>query len=184
MPYRDPRETITRTVLRYPADGDEPYFMEMEFSTAGAAAHQYTHWTTALDLRTVFGKYTHLSTRVRFIDVLNQVEDPLTEGEYCMYHNIDPKLPKNLSVSKVLGIDLFLPQDRPFWRGDVLVAKSKEWPEPLLPGKGAHKDWDNLRPYMRDVMARCLRDWYHSNEWKNSLQDEIEFSAFQVFLRQ
>ncbi|KNZ74689.1 hypothetical protein J132_06444 [Termitomyces sp. J132] len=138
---RHPLDTISPDVLIYPADGKEPYITRMEFNQAGAK-HPFGLYTTAVDLRSTYGKSLQ-GIRRQLLTVENQPDKEL-EGDYCIYFNIDRKLPLNLAMARIAGINPKHPGTRPTWRGDVVVVKEKEWPEPSYGLRWGQITWTGL----------------------------------------
>ncbi|KAJ6491022.1 hypothetical protein C8R45DRAFT_991355 [Mycena sanguinolenta] len=172
---RDPHETIIRDVLLFPAEGGEPRILPMTFSEAGAESNPYGLYTINVDLRDLFGKKNMHATRGQGLDVNNQPHK-IMEGEYELYHNISPKLPINLSMARLIGVDPKRPGQRPLWRGDVVVVKRAEWPEYIPPGAGAHMDYLDFPPHAIELVNRFLLKWYNSDRWRDLLKGEREFN--------
>ncbi|KAH0580210.1 hypothetical protein H2248_001731 [Termitomyces sp. 'cryptogamus'] len=169
---RHPLDTISLHVLIYPADGKEPYITRMEFNQAGAK-HPFGLYTTAVDLRSTYGKSLKQGIRRQLLTVENQPDKEL-EGDYCIYFNIDWKLPLNLAMARIAGINPKHPGTRPTWRGDVVVVKEKEWPEPVIWTEvGAnHMDWINVRKGAKELIDRFIPRWYKSKDWERLVDFE------------
>jgi hypothetical protein len=136
---RDPHETIVRNVLIFPADGGEPRISPMTFSEAGAKSNPYGLYTVNVDLWSLYGNRNMHATRSQGWDMTNQPHDVMN-GAYDVFHNISPKLPINITMARIVGVDPNRPGQRPLWRGDVVAVKTSEWPEPIPTGAGAHMD--------------------------------------------
>jgi hypothetical protein len=172
-PLHDPHDTIIRKVLRYPANGDDPHLVSMEFSEEGAKRPGSICFTTLLDLRNTYGKYLG-GTRTQLLTMENQ---PLkcNEGEYQIHFNIDVLLPLNLSMARVVGMNPKRPGSRPTWRGDVIVVKQEEWPGPRVMGGGNHMNYFDIDPSFRVICDTILfKRWYESEEWEKLLESEKE----------
>lgn len=176
--YRDPRASIVRDVLLYPANGDKPHICKMTFNEAGSK-HTYGLYTTAVDLRLTYG--THMSfTRIQRFDIQNQ-PDKNAEGDYIVYYNLSPALPANAAMALLVGINPKRPGQRPLWRGDVVVVKTQEWPLPIGIGEGAHMDYVDIPLSTLSIFNRFLQIWYSSEEWGNTLKNEREMREFPIF---
>jgi hypothetical protein len=169
---RDPRAPIVRKVFIYPANGDEPHITDMTFNEAGAK-HRYGLYTTAVDLRSFYGRHMH-ATRLERLGVENQ-PDKRDEGEYIVYYNLSPKLPLNLAIAHIVGVDPRRPGPRLMFRGNVVIVKTQEWPGPLIIGGGAHMDYLDVRTSMRGTLDIFIKKWYNSEQWANKLNDEQSF---------
>ncbi|KAJ6630348.1 hypothetical protein B0H10DRAFT_1984286 [Mycena sp. CBHHK59/15] len=175
-PLRDPRESIVRNVLLYPADGSEPRITSMTFSVEGSRSNPYGLFTINVDLRGVYGEGNMHATMSKPWHIVEQPDKNL-DGEYDAFHNISPRLPINASMARLVGVDPKKPGPRPMWRGDVVVVKMAEWPEPLKRGGGAHKDYMDVPPGAQEFFtSRCIPLWYNSEEWQNTLEDERKFN--------
>ncbi|KAF7343031.1 Zf-MYND domain containing protein [Mycena venus] len=115
------------------------------------------------------------ATRDQGLDVNNQPHK-ITEGEYELYHNISPKLPINLCMARLVGVDPKRPGQRPLWRGDVVVVKRAEWPEPIPMGAGAHMDYLDFPPQAIELVSQFLLKWYNSDQWRDFFRTEREFN--------
>lgn len=133
MTTRDPHVAIDRDIVVYPASGDDPKprICKMTFNEAGAN-HPRGLYTTAIDLRSTYGSQMRL-TRFQVLDVENQ-PDKHAEGEYMFYYNLSPSLPVNAAMALIVGVNPKRPGWRPIWRGDVVVVKTQEWPDPIKMG--------------------------------------------------
>lgn len=172
----DPHEAIIRNVILYPADGGEPRITPMAFNEEGANANPYGFYTINVDLRRLYGQRNMHATRQLTVDLENQ-PDKSTEGEYSLFHNISPKLPINASMARLVGVDPKKPGTRPLWRGDVVVVKMQKWPGPLVRGGGAHMDYvDAPPPALHLFSSIFIPNWYKSDRWRDSLQEEEQFS--------
>lgn len=163
---RDPRAAIIRKVFLFPANGDEPHIIDMEFNEAGAK-HPYGHYTTAVDLRAFYGNQMR-ATRIQMLAVDDQ-PDERDEGEYIIYYNLSLKLPLNRVMARIAGFDPERPGPKLTWRGNVVAVKS---PEPLIPGGGAHMDYVDVRPSVQGLLVQFIKTWYRSKGWENMLKEE------------
>ncbi|KAF8072322.1 hypothetical protein FPV67DRAFT_932446 [Lyophyllum atratum] len=175
---RNPRETIVRQVFVYPANGNDPHVTGMKFSEAGAN-HRKGLYTTAVDLRALYGKSLYSGVGYTTVGIENQPDKTEIEGDYMVYYNLDLKLPLNLALARLVGINPKRPGSRPTWRGDVVVVKSREWPGPLIMGGGAHMDWLNVSPAVEGSLEIFFKRWYASKEWE--LKIEEERSILEIF---
>ncbi|KAJ7355313.1 hypothetical protein DFH08DRAFT_1052161 [Mycena albidolilacea] len=178
---RDPHETIIRDVLLFPADGGGPRIIPMTFSEAGAKSNPKGFYTINVDLRDLYGKKSMHATRDQGLDVNNQPHK-ITEGEYDLYHNISPKLPINLCMARLVGVDSKRPGQRPLWRGDAVVVKRAEWPETIPMGAGAHMDYLDFPPEAIELLSQFLLKWYNSDRWRDFFKAEREFSMYLPFI--
>lgn len=170
---RDPRESIIRKVLLYPASGEEPHIVDMTFSEAGSC-HPHAIYSRSVDLR-LLHKRCMAGVRVYRFGATNQA-DSCDDGEYIIYFNIDPKLPLNRSVARVLGVDPAIPMSRPIHiRGDAVVVKTQEWPGPLVVGGGAHMDYLDVQPSARLINDRMWVARYADPTWDDFMQEEQHF---------
>ncbi|KAF8992050.1 hypothetical protein BDQ17DRAFT_1370030 [Cyathus striatus] len=171
-PLHDPHDTIIRKALLYPADGTEPRLVEMEFSEEGAKRPYGLH-TTALDLRKTYGKSIG-GTRIHTFHATNQLLDlAISKGvEYVAHFNIDIRLPINLSAARLLGIDPKRPGHRPMFRGDLIITKEGDWPLPLVPRGGAHRNFFNVDVSFREQADNMITKWYNSESWEKFLDEE------------
>ncbi|KAG6916390.1 hypothetical protein DXG01_007063, partial [Tephrocybe rancida] len=167
----NPLATITRNVLRYPANGEEPHITSMEFSEAGAK-HRHGFYTTAVDLRSTYGRYLQGGIRAQMLGVENQPNKDL-EGEYSLYYNLDARLPLNLAMARVAKINPKNPGPWPTWRGDVVVVKHR-WPEKFVIGGGAHMHWLDVSEEVRQIVDMFVVKWYSSDQWREKVRDERE----------
>ncbi|KAJ7019095.1 hypothetical protein C8F04DRAFT_1324313 [Mycena alexandri] len=150
---RDPHVAIVRNVLIFPADGGKPRISPMTFNEAGARANPK-------------GFYT-----------INP--DEVTNGAYDLFHNISPKLPVNVTMARVVGANPKKPGKRPLWRGDVVVVKTSEWPEPIAPGAGAHMDYLDVPPQAVEMFcSRIIPMWYKSNVWLRGHCSAWQYESF------
>lgn len=168
---RSPHETVFRNVLLFPAAEDKPRVVLKEFSEEGAN-HRHGFYTTALNLRSSFGKYLN-DTRLMHLDVTNN-RDASFNGEYACYFNLNVKLLLNRSLALALGVDPKRPGRKAFWRGDVYIVKQQEWPGPLVMGGGAHKDWVDVPSSTELVgfMTTWMQQEYEDTRWENLIEDE------------
>lgn len=106
----DPLETIVRKVLLYPASGEEPHVVDMAFSEAGSK-YSRAYYTRALDLRPLYNRCMSgiRDERRKFVDQPGTRDD----GIYIIYFNIDPKLPSNQAMGRIVGVNPALPNSRP-----------------------------------------------------------------------
>ncbi|KAF8891586.1 hypothetical protein CPB84DRAFT_1784053 [Gymnopilus junonius] len=157
MTTRNPLDTVSRTVLIFPANEDSPRFAFMEFSQEGANhPHGYSS-TTALNLRASYGKCIN-DTRVNPIVVSNQLERSLN-GTYIVYFNVNVRLPINRSVARVVGVDPKHPGPKPFYRGDLFVVKKRDWPgQPVNIGGASHRIWLDCPTGMLGIVKKFLKD--------------------------
>jgi hypothetical protein len=109
---RDPHQTIIRNVIMYPADGSGARITPMQFSEDGANANPHAFYTINVDLRSLYGRSNMHATRQKTWDITNQ-PDRATEGEYQLFHNISPKLPINVTMARLVGVDPRKPGKRP-----------------------------------------------------------------------
>lgn len=157
----DPRETIVRDVLLYPANGDEPHITSMIFSEAGAK-HDHGLYTRAADLRPFYGSQMD-STRIQMLGIENQ-SDKRVESEYIAYYNLSPELPVNVSLARVVDANPNRPGSKPMWRGNVVVVKTEEWPGPVVMGGGAHMNYVDVKLSVRPLFEQCFKKWYNTPE--------------------
>ncbi|KNZ78750.1 hypothetical protein J132_10238 [Termitomyces sp. J132] len=164
---RHPLNTISLDVLIYPADG------HVWSSTKQVQSILFGLYTTAVDLRSTYRKSLEQGIRHQLLTVKNQLDKEL-EGNYCIYFNIDRKLPLNLAMARIAGINPKHPGTRPTWRGDVVVVKEKEWPEPVIWTEvGAnHMDWINVRKGAKELIDRFIPRWYKSEDWERLVDFE------------
>lgn len=177
---RDPHETIVRNVLIFPADGSEPRISPMTFSEAGAKSNPRGLYTVNVDLQSLYGNRNMHATRSHGWDMMNQ-ETEVTNGDYILFHNISPKLPVNITMARIVGVDPKRPGQRPLWRGDVVVVKTSEWPEPIPMSAGAHMDYLDVPPQaLKPIISILIPAWYKSDQWRDLLENEREFSTFSL----
>ena len=176
MVLRDPHQAIVRNVLVFPADGGDPRISPMTFNEAGAEANPYGFYTVNVDLRDLYGQRNMYATRQKGWDIENQ-PNKIAEGTYDMFHNVSPKLPVNATMARLVGVDPKKPGKRPLWRGDVVVVKTAEWPEPIPMGAGAHMDYLDVPPQAMELFSsRLVPFWYKSEEWRDFLESEKQWS--------
>ncbi|KAJ7731521.1 hypothetical protein B0H16DRAFT_1583537 [Mycena metata] len=172
---RDPHETIVRNALIFPADGSEPCITPMTFNEAGSEANPYGFYSVNVDLRPRYGARNMHAVRHMEWEATNQ-EDEIANGEYSLFHNISPKLPVNVSMARIVGVDLKKPGKRPLWRGDVVVVKTEKWPGPHIMGGGLHMDYlDIPTQALKLFTTRLIPYWYNSDHWLNFLQEERKY---------
>ena len=172
MASRNPRETVFRKVLLYPATEDKPQVILKEFSKEGAN-HPHGFYTTALDLRPHYRKHIN-DTRIFHIDIINQPEKVM-EGRYAVYFNINIRLPLNRCAARVVGIDPKRPGPKPFYRGDIFVVKQQEWPGPRVMGGGAHMDWLDFPSEMVACIEEVMKNHCETN-LETLIEQEKDFS--------
>ncbi|KAJ7779911.1 hypothetical protein B0H16DRAFT_1711142 [Mycena metata] len=149
---RDPHDTIVRNALLFPADGSEPCITPMTFNEAGSEANPCGFYTVNVELRPRYGACNMRAVR-----------------------HMDPKLPVNASMVRIVGVDPKKPGKRPLWRGDVVVVKTLEWPGPIIAGGGAHMDYLDVPPQILQLFTtRLIPYWYNSDRWLNFLEEEKE----------
>ncbi|KAF8992051.1 hypothetical protein BDQ17DRAFT_1413515 [Cyathus striatus] len=174
-PLHDPRDTVIRKVLLYPADGTELRLVEMEFSEEGAK-RPFWLYTTALDLRNTYGKSIG-GTRIHIFNVTNQPPElAINEGgDHVMHFNIDIRLPINLSVSRLIGINPKHPGHRPMFRGDLIFTREDNWPPPIVIGGGAHRNYFDVDASFRQIADNVITQLYNSERWGKYLDEEQAF---------
>ncbi|KAF8991942.1 hypothetical protein BDQ17DRAFT_244476 [Cyathus striatus] len=165
IPLHDPHDTVVRKVFLYPVDDTEPRFDEMEFSVEGAKRPHGTY-TTALDLRKTYGKSIH-GTRTSIFQ--RSVEGG---GEYVLHFNIDIRVPINLSIARILGIDPKRPGPRLMFRGDVIVIKEDFWPLPYPKNVGPHMNYLNMDASFINMSNDFIMKAYYSDYWTNFMEEE------------
>ncbi|KAF8055574.1 hypothetical protein FPV67DRAFT_820325 [Lyophyllum atratum] len=148
-----------------------PVKPSMVFSKEGAK-HRKGFYTTAVDLRALYGKSLHSGVGVQMLNFEDQPDKTEIEGEYMVYYNLDLKLPLNLALARLVGINPKRPGSRPTWRGDVVVVKSQKWPGPLIMGGGAHVDWVDVSLAVEGSLEIFFRRWYASKEWELIIEEE------------
>lgn len=116
------RQTTHHDALILPADGGPAHLRRLAFSVEGAC-HPSALFLRAADLRAIFGAEIQ-QTRLHRITTKDQPTES-DNGEYIMYYTISPRLPPNKHLLYYFRLDE-LPQDRPFWRGDVVIVKSHD----------------------------------------------------------
>ncbi|KAJ7255350.1 hypothetical protein C8J57DRAFT_1346255 [Mycena rebaudengoi] len=161
----DPTKIIRRRVLLYPANSDDPTFVQLDFGAGGPVLQSYGYEiTSSVDLHPIFGDYTRDFTRLKTFN-LEDLEDEPLDGDHRIFFNISQKLPLNRSVAKILGVDLSQPQMRPFWRGDLVVIKERviDCPRPWTIAKDIEKS-------IPGSVKQFLKTWYDSVEWENFFQ--------------
>ncbi|KAK0201443.1 hypothetical protein DFS33DRAFT_1276337 [Desarmillaria ectypa] len=117
-------KATTSKVLLFPANGDQPYIIDMAFDVAGAKSHPRGFYNTAVDLRGLYGKYTAGYTRLLNFNIQDHGEQ--IDGQYHLYYNVSPRLPVNYSMARVVGVDPKRPSSRPMWKGDVVIVKMQQ----------------------------------------------------------
>jgi len=147
----------------------------MTFNEDGSK-HPYGLYTTAIDLRSNYGTHMH-SIHIQMLGVENQ-PDKHNEGEYIIYYNLSPALPVNTAMALIMGVNPKRPGWRPIWRGDVVIVKTQEWPLPIGMGEGAHMDYVDVRLSVMSLFNSCIRRWYHSEGWANTLNTEQEMREY------
>ncbi|KAJ6553354.1 hypothetical protein B0H19DRAFT_1263740 [Mycena capillaripes] len=86
---------------------------------------------------------------------------------YSLYYNLNPDLPVNRSMARLVGVNPKRAGTLPLWRGDVVVVKWREW-------LGKYPDYVDMSPeIMERFNSRLIPDWYSSDSWRNLL-DRLE----------
>ncbi|KAF8161679.1 hypothetical protein B0H34DRAFT_702113 [Crassisporium funariophilum] len=173
---RNPRETVLRQVYVYPANGDEPHIRKMEFSEAGCK-HRLALFSTEIDLLPLYGKYVCETRSMEFTAKEQSIK--ASEGDHWIYYNIDLKLPLNLAIARLVGVNPRRPGSRPMWRGDLVIVKCQPWPGPVVPRGGNHMDWLDIDPPDPEFYDLFLKQWYESKEWENMIHNEQELIDMQ-----
>jgi hypothetical protein len=168
-PLPNPRASIVRNVLLFPADGTEPRIIAKTFSEAASKANPVSFFTRSVDLQSHYGKQM-ASTFCKFVDVNNQpVALKCDEGEYLIYSNVSPALPINQSAARVTGIDPIAFESKVFWRGDIVMVKAEDWPGPLVVGGGNHKLYHDVQPSIQAIAEIILKRMYESNDLRENI---------------
>ncbi|KAJ7920063.1 hypothetical protein B0H13DRAFT_2319841 [Mycena leptocephala] len=167
----DPPESIVRNVILYPADGGEPRITPMTFNEEGARANPCGIFAINVDLRALYGDRNMYATRQQLVTIHSQ-PDPNSHGVYDIFYNISPRLPTNVCLARLVGVDPARPGKRPLWRGDVVVVKSEKWPSLKIGGR-QHMNYVDIPPAVLDVLnSNFIPKWYNSRAWGDSLQAE------------
>jgi hypothetical protein len=173
---RDPRETIIRNVILYPAAGEQPRIIPMTFSEDGAKALPYGGlYTIQVDLRSLYGANMFATRHMQW-----NIDDPADDRKerYIVYHNLSPHLPMNVMMARLVGANPRKPGRHHMWRGAVVVVKERDWSGPLTRGGGWHIDYVDIPPHAIDLLnTRRIPEWYNSGSWLEFLQSEEEYSA-------
>ncbi|KAG7444056.1 uncharacterized protein BT62DRAFT_921348 [Guyanagaster necrorhizus] len=157
-------KTTTFKVLLFPVNGDQPHLVDMVFSEAGAKSHPRGFYSTAVDLRGLYGKYTAGYTRLLRFDIQDH-EEPL-DGRYHLYYNISPRLPVNHAMARIVGVDPKRPSSRPMWKGDVVIIKKQPEMESEEPKSG--------------IAEKTIRGWYNSDMWAPNARIQHESLDFHL----
>jgi hypothetical protein len=169
----NPRATIVRNVLLFPADGTEPRIIPKTFSEAASKANPVSFYTTSVDLRSHYGK----QMATTFVQFLTSHPNPITlecnEGEFLCYYNVSPELPINQSAGRIIGIDPIAFESKVFWRGDIIVVKAEEWPGPTVMGGGFHQLYHDVDPSFQATAESLLRNLYESNHLKQEIESRV-----------
>ncbi|KAJ7075543.1 hypothetical protein B0H15DRAFT_653899 [Mycena belliarum] len=175
---RDPDEAVTRDVLLFPVGGGKPRLAPMAFSKEGAEALPYGGlWTQHPDLRNRYGASNMFATYQKAWNVEHPDDD--RDERYMLYHNISLRLPVNMSMARVVGADYRSPGLHQMWRGDVIVVRERQWPEPLTIGKGAHIDYADMPRTAIDLFKLdYIPNWYYSQTSKNFLEEAKKFNMW------
>ncbi|KAJ7659042.1 hypothetical protein DFH06DRAFT_1130610 [Mycena polygramma] len=177
---RNPHDTIIRNVLLFPADGSAPAprIVPMPFNEAGARANPKGFYTVNVDLRGVYGARNMYATRQHGWDISDEsCSRTNINGTYDLFHNISPRLPVNATMARIVGVDPRKAGRRPLWRGDVVVVKASDWPEPITIEGGAHRDYLDVKPEAVELFCtRLIPEWYSSDGWLNFLNNEQRFN--------
>ncbi|KAJ7818010.1 hypothetical protein B0H13DRAFT_2134017 [Mycena leptocephala] len=174
---RDPRETIIRNVILYPAAGGRPRITPMPFSEDGTKALPYGGdlYTSHVDLRSLYGAANMFATRHTQWNVDDPADD--MEERYIAYHNLSPQLPVNATMARLVGANPSRPGRHHMWRGDVVVVKQRDWPGPFTRGGGLHIDYVNMPPHAMDLLnTHLIPKWYNSQSWLDFLQSEEQWN--------
>ncbi|KAJ6545546.1 hypothetical protein B0H19DRAFT_1380134 [Mycena capillaripes] len=168
---RDPRETIVRNVLLFPANGGAPAITPMTFSEAGSRSNPCGFYMVNVDLRGLYGEDNMYATRKEPWDITDDRSDGDAGGKYDLFHNVSPELPINVAMARLVDVDPEKPGKRPLWRGDVVVVKRDEWPTAV--SRGLPMDYCDVSVQAMDVFgSHLIPEWYNSNEWRDFFQIE------------
>ncbi|KAJ6518291.1 hypothetical protein C8R47DRAFT_1086481 [Mycena vitilis] len=173
---RNPHDPILRNVILFPADGSAPAprIVPMAFNEAGSMANPKGFYTVNVDLRGVYGARNMYATRQHGWDLSEEANKTYM---YDLFHNISPRLPVNATMARIVGVDPRRAGKRPLWRGDVVVVKACDWPEPITIEGGAHRDYLDIKPEMMEVFCtRLIPEWYRSDGWLDFLNNEQRFN--------
>lgn len=120
--------------------------------------------------------------RQEFFDLADR-PDKYDDGKYLIYYNIDPKLPPNQAMCRVVGVNPTVPNSRPIWRGDAVVVKYAWWSGPRVEGDTAlHMHYFDIRPAVRDKFDSLIVKWYRSDSWADFLAAEKEICTPSLYI--
>ncbi|KZW04095.1 hypothetical protein EXIGLDRAFT_15010 [Exidia glandulosa HHB12029] len=114
------RQTTRHDAMILPANGGPAHLRKLSFSV-DAACFPSAVTLRAPDLRDIFGPELQ-ETRYHCIEAKDQPNAD-NDGEYMMFYNMSTRLPPNKYLLYFLRLDE-LPEDRPFWHGDVVIVKT------------------------------------------------------------
>ncbi|KAJ7487898.1 hypothetical protein FB451DRAFT_1225843 [Mycena latifolia] len=169
---RDPYEATSRKVLLYPAsESAQPHIVPMIFAERDTQACPLAFEMIDIDIPGLYGQENIFAARQKLWGFTSSDCGELESNEqYTLYYNLNPDLPVNRTMARLVGVNPEWPCKRPLWRGDVVVVKSRYWPK-------EHPDYVDITP---DVINRfnshLIPQWFNSDEWRDLLDREEDFN--------
>ncbi|KAJ7110211.1 hypothetical protein C8R43DRAFT_1113768 [Mycena crocata] len=174
--HRDPYTPRTRNVVLYPAeDGAQPHITAMTFAKRDKASITLGFEQIDLDIPRLWGPENLFSARQAIFVAGSDIDPELEPNEkYTLYYNLNPDLPINRTMARLVDVNPQQPGPVPLWRGDVVVIRWREW-------RHEHPEYVDMSPSNLDTFSSSIIPVWYAGGWSRILDYEEEDSAYQEF---
>ncbi|KAK6995720.1 hypothetical protein R3P38DRAFT_106502 [Favolaschia claudopus] len=177
--HRDPYPPTSRKVLLLPASKpNKSSIVSRTFAELDLTYEPLGFERIDLDARALHGEKNLFAARqVCFQSDTLAYCGCSTESyeRYTLHYNLNPDLPENKHMARLVGVNPEKPHTPLPWRGDIIVVKWREWPD-------EHPDYVDFQSQDVELFRlKLIPNFYHhlriESPWVEIIQLEQEFGA-------